>query len=192
MRKLWRHVVGVDDARFDPGRVGDVRLIGAVFAGERLDGVLTTRVRRDGANSTQRVATMVSQSRFAPQLQVIMLQGIAFAGFNVVDIRALSERTGLPVLVVARKPPDLHAIRCALLTHVPGGARKWRLIERAGAMEPLAGVWVQRAGLTSEAAARLLREHVRHGRLPEPVRTAHLIASGIGDHAGPSSPRQRA
>ena len=173
------HVIGFDDAPFDRGHRGDVLVVGAVYAGARLEGVLSARVRRDGRNSTQVLVDAVRRSRFHAHLQAVLLQGIAFAGFNVVDIHALHEALGLPVIVVARRRADLGAIRRALATRVPGGARKLRLIERAGPMEPLAGVYVQRAGLTAERAAELIRRLAVHGKLPEPLRTAHLIAGGV-------------
>lgn len=116
---------------------------------------------------------------WAPQLELVLLQGIAMAGFNVVDLRRLHELVKRPVLVVARRPPDRAAIRAALLGRVRGGARKWRLIEAAGPMESLAGCYVQRAGIDAAAAARVLRALALHGHLPEPLRTAHLIAGGV-------------
>jgi endonuclease V-like protein UPF0215 family len=185
--KRLSHVVGIDDAPFARAHRGDVLVVGAVFAGERFEGVLTSHVRRDGRNATDAIARMCLRSRFAPQFQLLMLQGIAVAGFNVIDIAGLSERLGLPVLVVVRRRPDLGAIRTALMTRVPGGERKWRLIERAGLMEPLASVWVQRAGLEREQAAEVIRRLARHSRLPEPLRTAHLIAGGLIQ--GESRPR---
>lgn len=175
----WSHVVGFDDAPFPQAHRGDVLVVGAVYAGERLDGVLSCRVRRDGANATLRVARAVCESRFHPQLHAVLLQGIAFAGFNVVDIHALSEAIARPVLVVVRRRPDFIAIRRALLSRVPGGMRKWRLIERTGEPEAIGGLFVQRANITREAAAALLRRHVRNGVIPEPLRTAHLIAGGV-------------
>lgn len=178
-RKTFSHVVGFDDAPFQRGHRGDVLVVGAVFAGQRLDGVLSTRVRRDGANSTDRLVACLAASKFYPQLQAILLQGIAFAGFNVVDIRRLHQATGLPVLVVARRQPDLTAIRDALLHKVPGGARKWGLIEAAGSMEPSAGLQVQRVGIDHEACNALLVRLQHHGRLPEPLRVAHMIAGGV-------------
>ena len=154
-------------------------IVGAVFAGARLEGVLSSKVRRDGVNATERIAGMIAGSRFHAQLGVVMLQGIAVAGFNVVDIAELHERLERPVLVVARRRPDLGAIRGALQDRVPGGRRKWRLIERAGAMEPIGDLWIQRAGLSVDAASDALERFRLHGLLPEPLRTAHLIASGV-------------
>ncbi len=173
------HVIGVDDAPFPRATRGDVLVVGAVFSRLRLDGVLSTRVRRDGRNATERLVRMVGESRFAPHLQLILLQGIALAGFNVVDVRALSAATGLPVLVIARNPPRYERIRRALLEKVRGGTRKWRLIETLGPMEPMEGVMVQRWGIDRAGAAAVLRRLAVHGRVPEPLRTAHLIAGGI-------------
>ena len=154
-------------------------IVGAVFAGLRLEGVLSGRIRRDGANATRVLARLASTSKFAPQLQLILLQGIALAGFNVVDIHALHAATGLPVLVVARRAPRLDSMRQALLERVPGGARKWKLVARLPPMEPVADLWVQRAGLELHQARTVIRRLAVHGRIPEPLRTAHLIAGGM-------------
>jgi endonuclease V-like protein UPF0215 family len=186
LRRL-SHVIGFDDAPFDRSHRGNVPVVGAVYAGARLDGVLSAKVRRDGANATRVLVGLVRCSRFREYVQVIMLQGIALAGFNVVDVHELHVSLGLPVVVVSRRRPDLDAIRRALLKHVPGGARKWKLIERAGAMEPLAGIWVQRVGLSSSETEALIQRFAIHSVVPEPLRTAHLIAGGI---AGANS-RQR-
>lgn len=177
--RSFSHVVGFDDAPFERNHRGDVLVVGAVFAGTRLDAVLSTRVRRDGANAAVKLVASLEQSRFVPQLQAILLQGIAFAGFNVIDLHELRHGTGLPVLVVTRRRPDLKAIREALMHRVPGGARKWRLIERAGPMEPLGGVYVQRAGISPGDAERLLTRLQLNGRMPEPLRVAHLVAGGV-------------
>jgi endonuclease V-like protein UPF0215 family len=156
-----------------------VPVVGAVFAGLRLEGVLRGRVRRDGANATRALVQLAAGSKFAPQLQLVLLQGIALAGFNVVDVAELHERLALPVLVVARRAPRLDLVRRALLGRVPGGRRKWRLVERLGPMEPAAGVFVQRAGLSLADAERVVRRLAVSGRIPEPLRTAHLVAGAL-------------
>src|SRR5262245_8564916 len=154
--RRFSHVMGFDDAPFARGHRGDVMVVGTLYAGRRLDGIVTGRVRRDGINATRVLAALSRGSRFGAHLHAILLQGIALGGFNVVDLEALHALTRLPVLVVARRRPDLDAIRRALLLRVPGGRRKWALIERAGPMEPLGGVFVQRAGLDLAEAEALL------------------------------------
>jgi hypothetical protein len=178
-QRALSNAIGFDDAPFARAARGDVMLVGAVCARTRLDGVLRGAVRRDGQNAARVMTAMVERSQFARSLQAVLLQGIAVAGFNVVDVQALHTALGLPVLVVARRAPDLAAIRTALFARVPGARRKWRLIEAAGPMEPLRGVYVQRVGLSREQAESLLSATTLHGKLPEPVRLAHLIASGI-------------
>ncbi len=177
------HAIGFDDAPFAREWRGDVRIFGAAYSHGQLHAVLSGKVRRDGSNSTDELTRLVAGSG---HLQLIFLQGIALAGFNVVDIARLHRQTGRPVLVVARRLPRLDAVRRALLEQVPGGARKWALIEQAGAMEPCGGVYVQRAGLSLAGAQEALQTFSLTGQIPEPLRTAHLIAGGVtrGHSAG--------
>ena len=179
MAQRISHVIGFDDAPFDRRHHGDVLVVGAVYAGPRLEGVLSGKVRRDGANSTRTLIELVSRSRFAKHLQAVLLQGIAFAGFNVIDLHGLHQALHIPVIAVARSEPDLAAIKRALLHRVAGGERKWGLIERLGPMEPVAGVFVQRAGISLEITGRLIERFAVHSTLPEPLRTAHIIAGGV-------------
>jgi endonuclease V-like protein UPF0215 family len=172
------NVVGFDDAPFRRGRRGDVTVVGAVCGRTRLDGVITGRVRQDGANATRRLAELLRHSPFDRHARAVLLNGIAVGGFNVIDIQRLAAMLERPVLVVARRPPRMDRIRRAL-AGLPGGARKWALIERAGPMEPMRGVYVQRAGVTPQQADELLRATTLHGNLPEPLRLAHLIAGGL-------------
>jgi endonuclease V-like protein UPF0215 family len=177
--RLLTHVVGFDDGPFDRGRRGArVLLVGAVCARTRLDGVISGRITKDGGNAAARVAALVRGSQFDGHIRAVLLNGIAFGGFNVVDIHALAHALDRPVLVVARRLPRLELIRRALVS-LPGGVRKWAMIEQAGPMEPVRGVYVQRAGLSLVEARDLLAATTLHGNLPEPLRLAHLIAGGI-------------
>lgn len=177
------NVAGFDDAPFAKSHRGDVRLFGTVCSRTRLDGVVSGRVRRDGRNSAAVMAELLRASQFLDHVQAILLQGIAVAGFNVVDVFALHEALDRPVMVVARRQPNLPKIRRTLLESVPGGARKWALIERLGPMEPLRGVYVQRVGLSEREARHLLSATTLHGNLPEALRLAHIIAGGVTDGA---------
>ena len=179
MKTRFGHVIGFDDAPFARDHRGDVLVVGAVYAGLRLDGVLSAKLRRDGANATEALIRVLRASRFLAQAHLVLLQGIAFAGFNVVDLEALHRALCLPVMTVTRRRPDLARIRAALLEHVRGGRRKWSLIEKAGPMEAVAGLFVQRQGIDLEDARRVLERLAVHSSIPEPLRTAHLIAAGV-------------
>ncbi len=198
------NVIGFDDGPFPREHRGDVLLVGAVCSRTRLDGVVSGRVRRDGADATRRMIELVRGSQFCEHVRAVMLQGIAVGGFNVVDVEALSKALEVPVLVVMRRPPDLDSVRRALFSEEPpmrprvhGAARKWRLIQQAGLIEPLGTsrralrrhptglgtrdpkLWIQRCGLSLEAARRLVAATTLHGNVPEPLRLAHLIAGAL-------------
>jgi len=175
--------IGFDDAPFARHHRGAVPLVGAVFADRRFDGVLIGAVEKDGADAAEAVIGMVERSRFREHIRLVLLQGVAFGGFNVVDAAAVHERLGVPVLIVARRQPDLAAIRDALRSRVPGGAEKWALIEKLGPMEAVGGVRVQRVGLSLRQAEAVLERLALHGAIPEPLRVAHLIAGALATGA---------
>lgn len=181
MTRSLSYVIGFDDAPFAPSHRGDVAVIGTVFNGSRLEGVLRGKVRRDGANATRNLARMIEQSRFAPSLQAVLLQGVTVAGFNVVDLHGLSERVGLPVVAVCRTKPDLTRIRRALLASVPGGDRKWRLMEHLKPARRHGDVYLHNINLEWQDATALVDRFATNSYLPEPLRTAHLIAGALVD-----------
>jgi uncharacterized protein len=175
------NVIGFDDAPFTPEHTGPVKIVGTVYARQRLTGILMGDVRKDGDDAAEALGRLVAGSKFAGNLHLVLLQGIALGGFNVVDVFALHAQLGLPILVVARRAPDMDAIRDALLTQVPHGARKWAVIERLGPMEALRHVYVQRVGLTLAEADAALKLFTVEGHIPEPLRVAHLIAGALVD-----------
>lgn len=175
----FSHVIGIDDAPFPRTFRGDVPIVGVAFSGLRLEGVLHSKVRRDGVNATRAITSMVASSRFAAHTRLLLMEGIALAGFNVVDIHALSRHLGMAVLVVSKRKPDMAAVEFALKNRIRGGGQKWRLIEMAGAMEPIGSLFVQRAGIAADDARIVLDALSIHSRLPEPVRVAHIVASAL-------------
>jgi endonuclease V-like protein UPF0215 family len=177
--RRFSNVIGFDDAPFPRGHRGPVKIVGAVFANHRLDGVLVGEVEKDGDDATDQLAKLVQNSKFYQHARLIMLQGITMGGFNVVDVFDLYQRLNMPILVIARRAPDLGAIRSALELHLPGGRDKWGMIEAAGVMEPAGDVFIQRVGLTLTQAIETVDQWSIHSRIPEPLRCAHLIAGAL-------------
>ena len=177
--RRFSNLAAFDDGPFPRQHTGTVPVVGTVYADLRLDGVLMGRIEKDGNDAADILGQMVLKSRFDEHIRLIMLQGIALGGFNVVDVFALHRRLARPVLVVSRRRPDLAAIRDALLKHIPAGSSKWRIIERLGPMEPAGPMFIQRVGLTPEEARETVRHFAVHSHVPEPLRSAHLIAGAL-------------
>jgi uncharacterized protein len=178
--KRFSNVAGFDDAPFERDCKGNVKIVGTIYAGLRFDGMLLGEVQKDGFDAASAIIRLVENSRFREHINLIMLQGIAFAGFNVVDVFEVHQSLSMPVLVVARKPPDMDAIKKALTTgSIPHGEEKWELIKQLGPMIPLENVFIQKHGLSNTQAAEVISRFCIYGKIPEPLRTAHLIAGAL-------------
>lgn len=171
-------IVGIDDASFNKFKDKETLVIGTFFRGGNfLDGVLSTKVKVDGTDSTEKIAKLVNKSKFKPQLQAIFLDGIAVGGFNIIDVKKLSKKTKLPVIVVIRKYPNFRKIKRALKKLKM--QKKIKLIEQAGNPIKIGKVYVQLTGISLERAKKMLKITCTRSYLPEPIRVAHLIGQGI-------------
>ncbi|MGQ9506519.1 MAG: endonuclease dU [Candidatus Bathycorpusculaceae bacterium] len=178
-------VLGVDDGVFTPRSKGLVPVVGVVFRGGYwLDGVMHTHVKVDGLDATKKIASMIINSPHHKQLRVIMLNGITFAGFNVVDIKELYNKTKLPVIAVTREKPNFNEIRKAI-KNLPKNEERWKAIKNAGkvfevtAKNETEKVYMQFSGILQEDAKKILQLTSTRSNIPEALRVAHLIASGI-------------
>jgi len=178
-------VLGVDDGVFIPHSKGLVDVVGVVFRGGYwLDGVMRTEIEVDGLDATEKIATMIIESPHYKQLRVIMLSGITFAGFNVVDIKELYNKTSLPVIALTRDPPKMEEIKQAL-ENLPEKEKRWKAILNAGEIievqtrEGEEPIYMQIAGLERRDAEKIVRITSTRSNIPEPLRVAHIIASGL-------------
>lgn len=171
-------VLGIDDAPFDKFKDKTTFLIGTLFrGGSFMEGVLSTKVSIDGNNSTKKIAEMINKSKFKPQIQVIILDGIAVAGFNIIDIMELYDLTKIPVIVVMRSYPDLDNIFSTLRKLKMD--KKITIIGKAGKIDKVGSIYVQHIGISLEKVSEIIKITSTRSLLPEPVRVAHIIASGI-------------
>jgi len=177
MKKEIR-VVGFDDSSFDKFMGRKVLVLGIFYRGGNfMDGAMSAYVDVDGDDSTLKLIDMVKRSKFYKQLQAIFLNGIAFGGFNVVDISLLSKKTKLPVVVVIRRMPDIKKIKDTLRKIKMDD--KIKLIEKAGEVHKIDGVYCQYKGCSRELVEKILKITCTHSNIPEPIRVAHLIGAGI-------------
>ncbi len=177
-------VVGFDDGTFSfSSKIGREKtiLIGVVMKGsQEVVGVLSRWITVDGTDATDAMIDAVLNSRFR-DLRVILLKGITYGGFNVVDVERLYRETGLPVVVVVRKKPDLKAMETALRKHFPDAEERIELLRKAPPLaELLPGkLYIQAAGVDERTAEEIVRVTTKTGLIPEPLRLAHMIASAV-------------
>jgi len=175
-------IVAFDDGPFKHKAKGKTVLIGVIFrGGSFMDGVLKRDIRIDGTDAEEEIIDSVKRMKFK-DVRVIMLDGITFAGFNTVNIKRISKKTKLPVIVVLRKKPNFKEFLSAL-KKLPHFKERAACVEAAGKV-----FWTkvgerrlafQKSGIEEKDAAEIIRISCTRANMPEPLRIAHLIASGV-------------
>ena len=180
--KANARVLGIDDAPFS-FRDAETEVVGVVVrAPSYVEGVMMSRVAVDGRDATSRLAAMIGRSRFRDNLALVLLDGAALGGFNVVDIAALHEETGIPAATVTRDEPDPGAIEKALRARFPDAEERLAVLRRQGltkvatAHKPL---YVSCAGMGPREVAEAIGKCTVRGALPEPIRIAHIVATAV-------------
>ncbi|NJD78526.1 MAG: DUF99 family protein [Candidatus Methanoperedens sp.] len=173
-------ILAIDDSPLINERVP---IIGTFFRGaEQLDGILCSNIGKDGMDATDVIIRLVRNSKYYDQVRVIMLDGITYGGFNPVDINRIFNEINIPVIVFMRTYPDFEKIKLAL-SHLDDAEKRWEIIQTAGTIydisTPGKTVFIQLCGIDKESAITIVRRTSIHSNIPEPLRVAHLIATGV-------------
>ncbi|MBW2973194.1 DUF99 family protein [Candidatus Woesearchaeota archaeon] len=170
--------MGIDDGPFNKFKDKEVLIVGTLFRGGNfIDGVMSTKAKVDGTDSTDKIAKMINKSKFKPQLRAIFLNGIAVGGFNVIDIKKLNKKTKVPIVVVIRSFPDFKKIFKALDNLKMKKQKK--IIEDLPKPTKVGKIYIQHIGISLKDAKEMLKLTCTHSFIPEPIRVAHLIAAGV-------------
>ena len=79
--------------------------------------------------------------------------------------------------MIIRRKPNIEKIKKILIKI--GKKSKIKLIEKAGSVVSVGDIYIQLTGLSIEKAKEILKIVCTRSLIPEPIRIAHLIASGI-------------
>lgn len=175
-------ILGIDDSPFgfDDDRAMVVGTL--VRLPNYLEGVIRSEVAVDGTDATEAVVKMVSKSRFRDQIKLIMIDGIALAGFNVIDLDQVYSSLRIPILTLTRDRPDLEKMKKALVKHFEDWRARYGLVTKFGLKtirtehNPLYACGL---GMEWPEFEQLVRMSTVRGVVPEPLRMAHLIASAM-------------
>lgn len=167
-------ILGLDDSPFTK-KDKKVLVIGTMYRGGNfLDGIISFQVERDGEDATQKIIDMIEKTRFK-NIGVVLLNGISFGGFNIIDVEKISKF--IPVIVVMRKIPNYEKFFNAMKKSGKGNII--RKIKRLMSPENINGIFVQYFGISKEKVEKILKITCTHSKIPEPLRIAHIIASGV-------------
>lgn len=175
-------LLGIDDSPFTFNEKY-VNIIGVVMrGGSYLECVLRDQVSVDGDDATFVCKNMINDTRHKKQLKAVLFDGVALGGFNIVDIEEIYKDTKLPVITITRDEPDMRKIKKALQKNFRDWRERWSVLSRGEIHEVETGhnpIYVKCVGLPIEEAKEIIKISTIRGVIPEPIRVAHLIASGI-------------
>lgn len=142
--------------------------------------ILWTTVTVDANTSLNAIAGLSREMHG----DLILLDGITYAGFDVVDPYELHDRTGKNIIVIQLYPLDLDRIKRALRKHFPDWRERYSIIQRiAGEMiyytTPWRTIKIHLTGISKEHAYRVLARTMLYSPIPEPLRVADKIASSL-------------
>jgi len=171
--------IGIDDGPFTK-EDAEAPLVAALLQGPHLQAVRSGWITVDGLDATYTAVHLVKGWKRVP----ILLSGVTFAGFNLIDPRVLQRRFRVPVIVVVGSKPDNRAVKRALVKHFPDWKRRWEIIRSLGPLrkartstaEP--PIFFEALGCSKRDAVKLLISNCYISRMPESPRVAGLLARG--------------
>jgi endonuclease V-like protein UPF0215 family len=171
-------VIGFDDAPFENKKGACVNVAGVVCAGTQFEGMLWGKVQKDGDEATEVLSHLLLQSKFYEQVHLVLIDGLAVGGFNLIDLPKLAINLKRPCVCVMRKPPNMAAIQKAL-NNVPNTTKRIELLHRAGTIYQKKPFYFQVQGGEAEVVGKVLERLTVQGHVPEALRLAHLIGSAV-------------
>lgn len=178
-------VIGVEDGGFSRESLGydftEALLVCVLLRGTCIEDFRADMITVDGLDASEKLVAMLRKLSF----DVVMLAGVSFAGFNLVDPTLVFEKFHKPVIVISRTKPNNVAVKNALLLHFEDWQARWSVFQKLGPIHEVDSVpgeppiYVEVIGASFDWATKLIRALPSCCRIPEPLRVARLIARGL-------------
>jgi len=180
--------LGVEDGSFSPRefqRRGKALLCMVLMDGFCFQRVFFRHVEVDGLDATEKLIEVAEKCK---PLTAILLGGVTFAGFNIIDPVEAYEKLQVPVIVCTDEKPDNQAVLNALTKHFKDWRERWRIFERLAEASPIYEVklnpsenpvYMEVVGAELQEVLEKLKRITVRGRIPEPLRIADKIAKVV-------------
>ena len=146
--------------------------------GSHLVGVKTGRITVDGLDGTTEALRLLRRLPRRP----VLLSGVTFGGFNLIDPRVIHKQCSAPVIVVIGSRPSNRAVKQALVRHFPDWRTRWKIISSLGPLRSIRTVrsdppiFYENFGCSPVETRALLSIVSMVSRIPEPLRVAGIVA----------------
>ncbi|MGB9853241.1 MAG: DUF99 family protein [Candidatus Bathyarchaeales archaeon] len=174
-------VVGIEDGSFKKGVTKKALLVAVLFKGLEIENVNFAKIEVDGLDATEKIVKILNEWKF----DAVMLAGVSFAGFNIIDPKVLFKKFGKPVIIILRTKPDNKAIKRALHAHFKDWQIRWSVFEKLGPIRRVKALaeenplYFEALGADAQWTKHLIKALAACGRVPEPLRVARLVARGL-------------
>jgi len=177
-----------DDSRFTwcGKRIRWTTLVGCAFDEKlRITGVRFKLIEVDGLDSSEKIVELAKELRCGASHVIVFLDGLCYAGFNVVDMDVLQASLSVPIISVLTEKPNEEEVRAALRKHFSDWDVRWSILSKCKfeheilLNEECKPIYVELRGISLEEAKNILARTTVRGRLPEPLRVAKKIAQGL-------------
>jgi len=178
--QVKHRVFGVEDGSFF-SRNGKTLLAAVLMDSKWTESVVLGKITVDGTDATETLVEMLIGFSF----DAVMLSGVSYAGFNLIDPEKIYERFGVPVIIVCRTKPNNDAVRAALLKHFKDWKERWSIVEGLDKVHEVISkpdappLYIEVIGGDYRLARNLVCDLAIVSRIPEPVRVARFIARGL-------------
>lgn len=174
--------VAIDDGSFlFKDRKGKALIILALFNNTFLEKIKIEKITIDGLDSTNVIIDLLKNLNF----DLIMLNSITLAGFNVIDVEKIKKLYKKPILIIIKEKPNNIAVKEALKKHFNDWEYRWSLIKRfkkihkVKVMENQPPLYFEVSSLKPSSAINLIKHYCLTCRIPEPLRVTRLIAKEL-------------
>ena len=174
-------IVGVEDGSFQKGLTEKTFLVAVLLKETFIEDIKIAKITIDGLDATEIFSEFLKSWKF----EAVMLAGISFAGFNIINPFIIQEKYAKPVIVVTRTKPDNKAVKRALQRHFEDWKLRWNVFKKIANFNRVFVLTNERplyfnvVGADAEWASNIIQALSIRGRVPEPLRVARLIARGI-------------
>ena len=147
-----------------------------------IDGFVMGHSTVGGDDATDAILSMFEKLDRA-DVSFLLISGIIISLYNMIDVKRISEKTGLPVIAITHNESD--GIEDAIKHHFPD-SYKSKLAEysKLGSREKITlhtshNLYIRNEGCTALEATQLLDKITLQGSIPEPLRITQLLANTL-------------